>query len=67
MPYRNYKYPNKNSIFLLGDSVSFGNGVKEEETFAGLLRRNIDNKNFFNSSVPGYQMKDHLKTIKKIN
>jgi len=67
VPNQNYKYQNKNSIFFLGDSVSFGNGVKEEETFAGLLRKNIDNKNFFNSSVPGYQMKDHLKAIKKIN
>ncbi|MDC1092824.1 hypothetical protein OAS35_01815 [Pelagibacteraceae bacterium] len=67
VPSNNYKYLNDNNIFFLGDSVSFGNGVKEEETFIGLLRKKISNKNFLNSSVPGYQIKDHLKVIKKIN
>ena len=67
VPNDNYKYLNKTNIFFLGDSVSFGNGVKEEKTFVGLLRNKINNKNFLNSSVPGYQIKDHLKVIKKID
>jgi lysophospholipase L1-like esterase len=67
VPGNDYKYLNDTNIFLLGDSVSFGNGVKEEETFVGLLRKQIDKKNLLNSSVPGYQMKDHLNIIKIIN
>ncbi len=64
VPSENFEYSNKNNIFILGDSVAFGNGVKEEDTFIGLLREEFKNQNFINSSVPGYQLKDHVNVIK---
>ena len=63
VPSKNFKYFSKENIFIMGDSVAFGNGVKEHETFVGLLRKNFKSKNFLNSSVPGHQMKDHVKNI----
>ena len=39
VPSKNYKYSGGSNIFILGDSVAFGNGVKEQETFIGLLRK----------------------------
>ena len=63
IPSKNYKYLGKKNIFILGDSVTFGNGVKENETFIGLLRKKYKEINFLNSSVPGYQIKDHISVI----
>lgn len=63
VPSKNFKYFNKENVLILGDSVAFGNGIKEHETFVGLLRKNFRSKNFLNSSVPGHQMKDHVKSI----
>ena len=65
VPSKNFKYLYIKNIFILGDSVTFGNGIKEEYTFVGLLRKKFDNINFVNSSVPGYQMKDQINIIKK--
>ena len=65
VPSKNFKYSNYDNIFILGDSVAFGNGIEEQKTFIGLLRRNIKEKNFLNSSVPGYQIKDHVSVIRK--
>ena len=65
VPSENFKYLYTENIFILGDSVTFGNGIKEEYTFVGLLRKKFDNVNFVNSSVPGYQMKDQINVIKK--
>ena len=59
----NFRYNSKENIFILGDSVAFGNGVKEEDTFIGLLRKSIKNKNLLNSSVPGYQIKNQVENI----
>lgn len=70
VPSKNFKYIGKKNIFILGDSVTFGNGVKEEETFIGLMRNDFKNINILNSSIPGYQIKDHVKVIhltKKFN
>ena len=64
VPTKNFKYKNNNNIFILGDSVTFGNGVKEEYTFIGLMRKEFKDQNFLNSSVPGYQLKDHVKVVK---
>ena len=65
VPSKDFKYSKYNNIFILGDSVTFGNGIKEEKTFIGLLRKNIADKNFLNSSVPGYQIEDHVNVIRK--
>ena len=62
-PKENFRYNSEENIFILGDSVAFGNGVKEENTFIGLLRKSIKNKNLLNSSVPGYQIKNQVENI----
>ena len=66
VPYENFDYSNKENIFVLGDSVAFGNGISEDKTFDGLLRNSIIKKNFLNSSVPGYQISHHVKNIEII-
>lgn len=63
-PYQNFKYDNqKKSVIFFGDSVTFGNGVEESKTFVGLLRIKYKNYNFYNISLPGYQINDHLKNL----
>ncbi len=73
VPYRGFKYQQeKPSIIFFGDSVTFGNGIKEERTFVGKLRNEFKDINFYNFSLPGYQINHHrnnflfLKDIKKI-
>ena len=56
-----------NSIFIIGDSTTFGNGIKEENTFVGKLRTNFKNLNFLNSSVPGYNLRHYRHNIKIMN
>ena len=75
-PHENYNYKNGNdSVFIIGDSVAFGNGVEEEKIFIGRLRKEFENINFYNTAVPGYNIKhfkynlkviDSFKNIKKI-
>lgn len=68
VPYKNYKYlNNESSIFFIGDSTTFGNGIKEEDTFIGKLRLKNKNISFYNSSVIGHQISDHRKRIKLIS
>ena len=67
VPRINFKYDENNKgIFILGDSVAFGNGVKEQDTFIGLLRSKFKYLNFYNNSVPGYQLKDHVRNINTV-
>ena len=75
-PHQNYKYNDRNdSVLIIGDSVTFGNGVEESKIFVGRLRNEFKNINFYNTAVPGYNIKhfkhnleeiDNLKNIKKI-
>ena len=58
---------NSNSIIFFGDSVAFGNGVEEQKTFIGLLRQSFKETNFYNLSLPGYQIDSHLKNVKYLN
>tara|TARA_B110000881_G_C18562595_1_gene510700 strand:- start:144 stop:1139 length:996 start_codon:yes stop_codon:yes gene_type:complete len=64
IPKKNFIYSKNNSILILGDSTSFGSGVIEEKTFIGLLRQNSNN-NFYNASVAGHSLKDHIASIKR--
>ncbi len=66
VPNLNYKYTGGKNVYIIGDSVAFGNGVKEGNTFIGLLRKNFTKINFYNSSVPGYQIKNHTDNLEKI-
>ena len=52
---------------MIGDSVTFGNGVKEEDTFVGLLREKYKNYNFLNTAVPGYDLLHLEKNLMKIS
>ena len=68
VPNSTFQYDNKKNILIIGDSTTFGNGVIEQETFTGILRNKYKKINFFNSAVPGYQIRNHnenLKTLKK--
>jgi len=71
VPYKDYEYnDSNNSVSIIGDSTAFGNGVREENTFVGRLRKDLINWNFYNTSVPGYQIrhfKENLETIDNIN
>ena len=47
VPSSNYMYKKKDKIILIGDSVTFGNGVIEEEIPAGILRKSNNNFEVF--------------------
>jgi len=65
-PNKNFTYNESNSsVLIIGDSVSFGVGVEEQNTFVGALRNNFENLNFFNSSVSGYNLKIYPEIVKK--
>ena len=66
IPKKKFNYKDQNSsILILGDSVSFGVGVEEQDTFVGSLRNEFKNLNFFNSSVSGYHLKHYPEIVKK--
>ena len=66
VPNKNFNYDENNlSVLIIGDSVSFGVGVEEQNTFVGALRNNFKNLNFFNSSVSGYHLKIYPEIVKK--
>jgi hypothetical protein len=76
VPQKNYEYVSTSkSIFIIGDSTTFGNGISEENTFIGMLRKNLIKWNFYNTAVPGYNIKhfnyninqvDNFKNVKKV-
>ena len=67
VPEKSFKYiVNKPAIFFIGDSITFGNGVVEEETFVGKLRSELNNFNIYNAAVPGYDIHQYLKSISVI-
>ncbi len=52
------------STLILGDSVSFGFGVREKDSFVGILR-NQANSNLVNSSVIGHNLESYIYILKK--
>jgi len=65
VPKKNYKYKDsENSSLIMGDSVSFGVGALEEDTFVGLLRRELNHINFYNSSVAGHTIESYKNLLK---
>ena len=66
VPKKDFNYnERKSSILIIGDSVSFGVGVEEENSFIGKLRNEFRNLNFLNSSVSGYHLKHYPEIIKR--
>ena len=58
---------NKKNILIIGDSVAFGNGIDEENTFVGLMRSKYKKYEFVNTSVPGYDLLHYEENFKKIS
>ena len=48
----------------MGDSVTFGHGVDEKNSFVGKLRNNIS-KNLKNTAVAGYHIQDYSVSLKR--
>ncbi len=52
-------------IYFIGGSVTFGSGVKQEETFSGILNQKYSNYNIINSSVIGSNLINNFKILNK--
>ena len=65
IPLKGYEFRNNvKSTFILGDSVSFGFGVREKDTFVGILRDQV-NTNLINSSVIGHNLESYIYLLNK--
>lgn len=68
---KNFKKKNFESnqdIFFIGGSVTFGMGVKQQNTFSGLLNEDLKNYNVHNASVVASDLKNNYYILKnKIN
>ncbi|WP_420266642.1 SGNH/GDSL hydrolase family protein [Candidatus Magnetominusculus dajiuhuensis] len=63
---KDYKEADKHfsgTILVLGDSIAFGVGVKEEDTFVGLMRSALPDMRVYNSAVVGYNSYDYENVI----
>ena len=63
VPSESFKYDGYKNILFIGDSTTFGNGVIEEETFVGILRKDFKKLNFINTAVLGHQIKNYEKKL----
>ena len=68
VPSMDYKYPADaaRSLLLIGDSVTFGVGVEEPETFAGRLRSKESKWRVYNAAVIGHAASDYLNTVRAL-
>ncbi|MCK5017824.1 MAG: hypothetical protein KAS32_12245 [Candidatus Peribacteraceae bacterium] len=48
--------PNKETVIILGDSIAFGYGVKDEETLSRQISKRTSEYNFLNTAAPGYHL-----------
>lgn len=53
--------PSDKAVLVLGDSVAFGVGIPEEETFVGLFRASHPEVAVYNSAVVGYSIGDYRR------
>ena len=66
IPLNNFSYKNeKKSILILGDSVTLGVGVKEKNTFIGILRNNLQDNNLYNTAIFGHNIESYSYILKK--
>lgn len=56
---------NQSNVLVFGDSMTFGVGLKYEDTFVGILEKNNPTYNFYNFSVGSYSPTVHLYKLKK--
>lgn len=52
--FRSTAADNSPAILIVGDSVSFGPAIRDDQTIAGHLRRSLPNERIYNSSAIGY-------------
>ena len=65
VPLNNFSYDMSKKFYLiLGDSVTYGVGVEEEDSFVGILRKK--NKNLLNTAISGHNLESYLYILKKI-
>ena len=60
------KNKNKKSIFLFGDSFTYGVGIEFEKTYAGLIEGKYKDYNIYNFGVGSYSPSVYLFKLKKI-
>ncbi|MHC4267339.1 MAG: SGNH/GDSL hydrolase family protein [Planctomycetota bacterium] len=63
--YDKSRTPNTFRIVVLGDSVGFGWGVQDDETFSALLDKRLPGVEVINLSVAGYSTDQELLLLKK--
>ena len=66
IPLKNFSYDtNKNFYLILGDSVAYGVGVKEKDSFIGILREKKNN--LLNTAISGHNLESYLYILEKSN
>ena len=66
IPIKNYSYKYvKKTTLVLGDSITFGVGVEEKNTFIGILRNNSRANNLYNTAIFGHNIESYLYILKK--
>jgi lysophospholipase L1-like esterase len=65
VPALHYQYPRdfESSILIIGDSVAFGPGVVEPETFPGILRTQNPRMRVYNAAVIGHSVRDYPNVL----
>ncbi|MCX5893533.1 MAG: hypothetical protein NTW80_11295, partial [Deltaproteobacteria bacterium] len=53
----------KHHILVLGDSISFGPGIKAGDTFPFILQKRLKDCQIINASVPGYSTGDYFNVL----
>ena len=61
----NLEKENKKNIYFIGGSVTFGKGVKQKNTFSGILNKEIQGYKIINASVVGSNFENNIEIIKK--
>lgn len=59
------KSENLDKIYFVGGSVTFGGGVKQSDTFSGIINKEKKNLKAINASVIGSNLKNNLAIIKE--
>jgi lysophospholipase L1-like esterase len=57
--------PKKPSIAVLGDSVTFGYGLRDDQTIPAIVASHLPSYNVINAGVPGYHLGQELALYRK--
>ena len=68
IPLNNYLInKNKNHTLIIGDSVTYGVGVEEKNSFIGILRNKENKNNLLNTAIFGHNIKSYVYILNKNN